>query len=205
MAGDLFSVVTSSKHLILFAVNEVFFLFYCNKRKLFFKKWKLLGEVRQLPKAPTIVHFDQSNNIVIGDRSGCVRRVIRTGDVDGEWYGSFNFCMQLHFTNSIFLALLFFKKAQNFPKNKSIIFFLVVEDLLGHVSMLLDFCLSLNGKRILTADRDEKLRISRYPQSFVIDNFCLGHTSFISSVVMLDENIAATAGWYFTFYIIFQL
>uniref|UniRef100_A0A915EBD1 tRNA (guanine-N(7)-)-methyltransferase non-catalytic subunit n=1 Tax=Ditylenchus dipsaci TaxID=166011 RepID=A0A915EBD1_9BILA len=67
------------------------------------------------------------------------------------------------------------------------------EELLGHLSMLLDFCLSPDGRFILTADRDEKLRISRYPQTFVIEQFCLGHTSFVSSVACFS-NLAITSG-----------
>uniref|UniRef100_A0A915LRG8 Uncharacterized protein n=1 Tax=Meloidogyne javanica TaxID=6303 RepID=A0A915LRG8_MELJA len=37
---------------------------------------------------------------------------------------------------------------------------------------LLDFCISPNGKFVLTADRDEKIRISRFPQTYVIEGFC---------------------------------
>lgn len=57
--------------------------------------------------------------------------------------------------------------------------------LLGHVSMLTDVTLasSHEGRRnyILTADRDEHIRISRsIPQTHVIEGFCLGHTEFVS-------------------------
>jgi tRNA (guanine-N(7)-)-methyltransferase subunit TRM82 len=55
--------------------------------------------------------------------------------------------------------------------------------LLGHVSMLTDLALvSLEGRDyILTADRDEHIRVSRgIPQTHVIEGFCLGHTEFIS-------------------------
>lgn len=57
--------------------------------------------------------------------------------------------------------------------------------LLGHVSMLTDIILasSHEGRRnyILTADRDEHIRISRsIPQTHVIEGFCLGHTEFVS-------------------------
>ncbi|PWY85301.1 tRNA methyltransferase [Aspergillus eucalypticola CBS 122712] len=62
--------------------------------------------------------------------------------------------------------------------------------LLGHVSLLTDMAyVSLpvdeNKKRsyILTADRDEHIRVSRGPpQAHVIENYCLGHTSFISKL-----------------------
>ena len=55
--------------------------------------------------------------------------------------------------------------------------------LLGHVSMLTDLALvSVDGKNyILTADRDEHIRVSRgIPQAHIIEGFCLGHTEFIS-------------------------
>ena len=64
--------------------------------------------------------------------------------------------------------------------------------LLGHVSMLTDL-LSVTTttqegqkrKYIITADRDEHIRISRYPQSWVIEGFCLGHTAFVSRLLVL--------------------
>ncbi|KAG9246592.1 guanine-N(7)--methyltransferase subunit trm82 [Calycina marina] len=55
--------------------------------------------------------------------------------------------------------------------------------LLGHVSMLTDVALhTYNGRHyIFTADRDEHIRISRgIPQAHIIEQFCLGHTDFVS-------------------------
>ncbi|KKK11992.1 hypothetical protein P175DRAFT_0555990 [Aspergillus ochraceoroseus IBT 24754] len=67
------------------------------------------------------------------------------------------------------------------------------ELLLGHVSLLTDVAFvslpsrdpSSSRKRtyILSADRDEHIRVSRGPpQAHVIENYCLGHTSFISKL-----------------------
>jgi tRNA (guanine-N(7)-)-methyltransferase subunit TRM82 len=63
--------------------------------------------------------------------------------------------------------------------------------ILGHVSMLTDvIAVSLPGSAgsrprnyILTADRDEHIRVSRgIPQAHVIEQLCLGHTSLISKL-----------------------
>lgn len=58
---------------------------------------------------------------------------------------------------------------------------------LGHVSMLTAVLLAESeGRRyILTSDRDEHIRISRYlPQAHIIESFCLGHKDFVSSMAI---------------------
>jgi tRNA (guanine-N(7)-)-methyltransferase subunit TRM82 len=47
--------------------------------------------------------------------------------------------------------------------------------ILGHVSVLTTFLLSQEEDYIITADRDEHIRVSWYPQGFVIEMYCLGH------------------------------
>ncbi|RWA11395.1 hypothetical protein EKO27_g3697 [Xylaria grammica] len=60
------------------------------------------------------------------------------------------------------------------------------EVLLGHVSMLT--CVltthdAQNRPYIVTADRDEHIRVSRgMPQSHIIEVYCLGHTSFVNAL-----------------------
>ncbi|RFU79125.1 trna methyltransferase [Trichoderma arundinaceum] len=59
--------------------------------------------------------------------------------------------------------------------------------LLGHVSMLTALVLGeqQGRKYILTADRDEHIRVSRYiPHAHIIENFCFGHKEFINDMVI---------------------
>jgi tRNA (guanine-N(7)-)-methyltransferase subunit TRM82 len=64
---------------------------------------------------------------------------------------------------------------------------------LGHVSVLTDLVVGVdvsNAYReyILTADRDEHIRVSRgIPQAHVINNYCLGHTDFVSRLCTIPE------------------
>ena len=46
---------------------------------------------------------------------------------------------------------------------------------LGHLSMLLDAALSPDDRYILTADRDEKIRVSLTKAPYNIVSYCLGH------------------------------
>ncbi|KAK0654456.1 tRNA (guanine-N(7)-)-methyltransferase non-catalytic subunit trm82 [Lasiodiplodia hormozganensis] len=85
------------------------------------------------------------------------------------------------------------------------------ELLLGHVSMLTDLLFvtldaedleaepkaSVSGPRsyILTADRDEHIRISRgQPQSHIIEGFCLGHKEFISKMCLATPQVLVSGG-----------
>ena len=73
--------------------------------------------------------------------------------------------------------------------------------LLGHVSLLTDLIIAeadIAGKRrhyILTADRDEHIRVSRGPsQAHIIENYCLGHKEFVSKLAVLpwQEDVLVT-------------
>ena len=58
--------------------------------------------------------------------------------------------------------------------------------LLGHVSLLTDVLVVKSDVQehvrtfVLTSDRDEHIRISRYPQAHIIEGYCLGHRDFVS-------------------------
>lgn len=66
--------------------------------------------------------------------------------------------------------------------------------ILGHLSMLLDLKLTKDERFLLTTDRDEKVRISNYPQAFVVRSFCLGHTQYVRSVVVWGDELVVSAG-----------
>ncbi|KAI9802221.1 MAG: hypothetical protein M1825_002942 [Sarcosagium campestre] len=67
--------------------------------------------------------------------------------------------------------------------------------LLGHVSMLTDLVIvpkfpehnsaPSSGSYIITADRDEHIRITRgMPQAHIIEGYCLGHSQFVSRLCL---------------------
>uniref|UniRef100_A0A8C9A762 WD repeat domain 4 n=1 Tax=Prolemur simus TaxID=1328070 RepID=A0A8C9A762_PROSS len=56
---------------------------------------------------------------------------------------------------------------------------------LGHLSMLLDVAVSPNDSFVLTADRDEKIRVSWAAAPHSIESFCLGHTEFVSRILVV--------------------
>jgi tRNA (guanine-N(7)-)-methyltransferase subunit TRM82 len=59
--------------------------------------------------------------------------------------------------------------------------------LLGHCSMLLDMSLTNDSKYLITCDRDEKIRVSHYPNTYNIESFCLGHKEFVSSIALINN------------------
>ncbi|XP_014388396.1 PREDICTED: tRNA (guanine-N(7)-)-methyltransferase non-catalytic subunit WDR4 [Myotis brandtii] len=59
---------------------------------------------------------------------------------------------------------------------------------LGHLSMLLDVAVSPDDRYVLTADRDEKIRVSWAVAPHNIESFCLGHTEFVSRIFVVPDH-----------------
>lgn len=65
--------------------------------------------------------------------------------------------------------------------------------LLGHLFMFSDvkFVLDKEKKKIvyiISADRDEKIRITNYPEVWKIERFCFGHKSYITRILVSDDH-----------------
>ncbi|NWX00422.1 WDR4 methyltransferase, partial [Caloenas nicobarica] len=58
---------------------------------------------------------------------------------------------------------------------------------LGHLSLLLDVALSPDDRYILTADRDEKIRVSLAKAPYCIVSYCLGHKEFVSKILVIPN------------------
>ncbi|XP_057553038.1 tRNA (guanine-N(7)-)-methyltransferase non-catalytic subunit WDR4 isoform X2 [Hippopotamus amphibius kiboko] len=54
--------------------------------------------------------------------------------------------------------------------------------------MLLDVAVSPDGRYVLTADRDEKIRVSWAVAPHSIESFCLGHTEFVSRIFVVPDH-----------------
>ncbi|XP_038150067.1 tRNA (guanine-N(7)-)-methyltransferase non-catalytic subunit wdr4 isoform X1 [Cyprinodon tularosa] len=53
---------------------------------------------------------------------------------------------------------------------------------MGHLSMLLAVTISIDDQYIITADRDEKIRVSHHRSPYNIQSYCLGHQQFVSAL-----------------------
>lgn len=60
--------------------------------------------------------------------------------------------------------------------------------LLGHLSIILDIVMTDDCKYIITCDRDEKIRVSKYPNCYNIESYCLGHEQFVTNIQLLPHN-----------------
>ncbi|KAJ7224057.1 WD40 repeat-like protein [Mycena pura] len=117
---------------------------------------KLLNE-RELPKKPTALAFTQDGQTVLASD--------KFGDVF-----SYDLIPVPQIVEQKNAALL----SHENPSGGQLI--------LGHTSFLTAFLLSFDEKFIVTADRDEHIRVSWYPQGYTIESYCLGHEKFVSAI-----------------------
>ena len=59
--------------------------------------------------------------------------------------------------------------------------------LLGHTTSMLTGIQVYNNNHILTADRDEKIRVTCFPETYDIDGYLLGHENFVTSIGIATE------------------
>lgn len=67
--------------------------------------------------------------------------------------------------------------------------------LLGHTASVLtsiEIVTNSKGSKILTSDRDEKVRVSSFPQTFNVEGYLLGHSSYVSDVKIVRNNLMAS-------------
>lgn len=64
---------------------------------------------------------------------------------------------------------------------------------LGHSSSVITG-VACCGDFVATCDRNEKVRISRWPQCAVIEAYCLGHSAFVTRCAFLEAGLAASCG-----------
>ncbi|KAI8982548.1 WD40-repeat-containing domain protein [Pilobolus umbonatus] len=68
--------------------------------------------------------------------------------------------------------------------------------IVGHVSLVTDMTLTPDEKYVITSDRDEHIRVSRFPNGYNIESFCLGHTDVVTFIEVLpwNESTLVSAG-----------
>ncbi|KIJ65081.1 hypothetical protein HYDPIDRAFT_89135 [Hydnomerulius pinastri MD-312] len=130
------------------------------------KIWDLeslgLLSVRELPKKPTSIQFSKCNDVIVADKFGDVFRY------------------PLHPTEEPVTE----KKTSDglaSHENPS-----GGELVLGHASLLTSSLVTPDEQFIITADRDEHIRVSWYPQGYTIESYCLGHEKYVSAIHLLS-------------------
>lgn len=68
--------------------------------------------------------------------------------------------------------------------------------LYGHTSSIITAMISTRDmKHIVTSDRDEKIRVTSFPQTESITSFCLGHTDVVTSLAELETTSTGEGGY----------
>lgn len=56
----------------------------------------------------------------------------------------------------------------------------------GHISQVLDIQMNKEQDYFVTSDRDEKIKVIKWPEHYEIEAFCLGHKEFVSSIEFFE-------------------
>lgn len=62
------------------------------------------------------------------------------------------------------------------------------QKIFGHLSLILDILQSSNGKYVISSDRDEKIKVTCYPNTYEIQTYCLGHKEYVNHIEELPHN-----------------
>ncbi|KAH9926247.1 WD40-repeat-containing domain protein [Epithele typhae] len=124
---------------------------------------ELLSE-RELPKKPTALLFTRDGAIVVSDKFGDVfsyplNPTPPSATVDVPLVGASKRGSLTSHEN---------------PSNGTLI--------LGHASLVTTFVLTPDERYIITADRDEHIRVSWFPQGYAVERYCLGHKKFVNAL-----------------------
>lgn len=58
----------------------------------------------------------------------------------------------------------------------------------GHLSMVMDVFFNEDQSALITCDRDEKIRVTSYPDIHTILAYCMGHTEYVAQMEWLPHN-----------------
>jgi len=66
--------------------------------------------------------------------------------------------------------------------------------LLGHVSVVMDMIMTPDQKFLITCDRDEKIRVSHFPNCYNIESYLLGHEEYVLKILLLSHRLLLSIG-----------
>ena len=111
------------------------------------------------------VHIDESGIVVFGDKFGDFYRLQKGANSDNPIADD---------TDSV-------DSEDETTNNKQL------ELLFGHISAISTSLYSPKRKLLISADRDEKIRIARYPRADIIESFLLKHRRYVSHLTWGNE------------------
>lgn len=59
---------------------------------------------------------------------------------------------------------------------------------IGHLSEVPRALYTTDGKYLISCDKEKKIRVSRYPTTYIIERFCFGHTGPVTGIATVAAN-----------------